>query len=122
MQPANNSWQYAEDGLVIGSSLTAPDSGMHYLPVMNLSDASCTLPAGRGIGDIYHATFLAQTCKIPCCLIGIRMMMNYHNSEDDELMLDVWHTTTLALRAKGTGPAPTFAWTQTWTRKSYPDI
>ncbi len=38
-QPGNNSWQYAEGGLVIRSSLTAPNSGMRYLPVMNLSDA-----------------------------------------------------------------------------------
>ncbi len=42
-QPTDNSWRYAEDGLVIGSSLTAPDAGTHYLPVMNLSDAPRTL-------------------------------------------------------------------------------
>ncbi len=36
-QPASNSWSYAEDGLVIGSSLVAPDRMILHIPVMNLS-------------------------------------------------------------------------------------
>ncbi len=32
-QPASNSWFYAEDGLVIGSSLVAPDKVTHHMPV-----------------------------------------------------------------------------------------
>ncbi len=47
-QLADNSWRYAEDGLVIGSSLNAPDCGTHYLPVMNLLDALCTKGPGLG--------------------------------------------------------------------------
>ncbi len=36
-KPANNSWWYAEDGLVIASSLVAPDKAIHYTLVINLS-------------------------------------------------------------------------------------
>ena len=57
-QPADNSWRYAEDGLVIGSSLTAPSAGAHQLPVLNLSTTPRTLPAGTRIGDLYPATSL----------------------------------------------------------------
>ncbi len=59
-QPADNSWRYAEDGLVIGSSLTASDSETHYLPVMNLSDAPRTLYAGARIGEVYSVTSLKR--------------------------------------------------------------
>ena len=59
-QPADNSWRYAEDGLVIGSSLTASDSEIHYLPVMNLSDAPRTLYAGARIGEVYPVTSLKR--------------------------------------------------------------
>ncbi len=52
-QPANNSWHYAEDGLVIGSSLVTPDKATHHIPVMNLSDTTRTLPEGTRMGDIY---------------------------------------------------------------------
>ncbi len=52
-QPANNSWRYAEDGLVIGSSLVTPDKATHHIPVMNLSDTTRTLPEGTRLGDIY---------------------------------------------------------------------
>ncbi len=41
-QPASNSWHYAEDRLVIGLSLVAPDKASHDVPVMNLSDATRT--------------------------------------------------------------------------------
>ncbi len=63
-QPTNNSWRYAEDGLVIGLSLTAPDSGTHYLPVMNLSDAPRTLYEGARIGEVYSVTSLKQAHEI----------------------------------------------------------
>ncbi len=39
-QPASNSWRYAEDGLVIGSSLVTPDKVTHHILVMNLSDTT----------------------------------------------------------------------------------
>ena len=52
-QPAGNSWCYAEDGLVIGSSLVAPDKVTHHIPVMNLSDATWTLHEGTQMGDIF---------------------------------------------------------------------
>ena len=45
-QPVGNNWRYAEDGLVIGSSLVAPDKATHHIPVMNLSDATRTLHEG----------------------------------------------------------------------------
>ncbi len=45
-QPASTSWHCAEDGLVIGSSLVAPDKVIHPIPVMNLSDATRTLYEG----------------------------------------------------------------------------
>ncbi len=52
-QPASNSWHYAEDGLVIGSSLVAPDQATHHVLVMNLSDSTRTLPEGTRLGDMY---------------------------------------------------------------------
>ncbi len=45
-QPADNSWRYAVDDMIIGSSLTASDSEIRYLLVMNLSGAPRTLYAG----------------------------------------------------------------------------
>ena len=57
-QPAESSWKYAKDGLVIGSSLTASDSQIHYLPVMNLSDAAHALYTGARIGEVYPVTSL----------------------------------------------------------------
>ncbi len=52
-QPASNSWRYAEDGLVIGSSLVTPDKATHHKPVMNLADTTRTLPEGTRLADIY---------------------------------------------------------------------
>ncbi len=52
-QLASNSWHYAEDGLVIGSSLVAPDKATHHIPVMNLSDSTQTLHEGTQLGDIF---------------------------------------------------------------------
>ncbi len=60
VQPSGNSWQYAEDGLFIGSSLLACDSETHCIPVMNLSDAQHTLHPGARIGDVYPVTSLKQ--------------------------------------------------------------
>ncbi len=58
-QPADNSWRYVEDVLVIGSSLTASDSEIQYLPVMNLSDAVvlCTRgPNQRSLSSHFSET------------------------------------------------------------------
>ncbi len=63
-QPADNSWRCTEDGLVIESSLTASDSEIHYLPVMNLSDAPHTLYAGSRIGEVYPVTSLKRAQEI----------------------------------------------------------
>ena len=56
-QPADNSWRYAEDGLVTGLSLAMPDSETHYLPVMKLSYSRRTfytmgLESGRSIRSL----------------------------------------------------------------------
>ncbi len=51
-QPASNTWRYAEDGLVIGSFLVAPDKATHHIPVMNLSDATQTLYKGTPLEDV----------------------------------------------------------------------
>ena len=59
-QPSGNSWCYAEDGIVIGSSLLARDSETHCIPVMNLSDAPRALHPGARIGDVYPVTSLKQ--------------------------------------------------------------
>ncbi len=50
-QPAINSWRYAEDGLVIGSSLVAQVT--HHILLMNLLDATWTLDEETRLGDIY---------------------------------------------------------------------
>ncbi len=63
-QSADNSWRYAEDGLVIGSSLTASDSEIPYLPVMDLSDAPHTLYAGSQIGEVYPVTSLKRAHEV----------------------------------------------------------
>ncbi len=63
-QPADNSWRYAEDGLVIGSSLIAPDTDTHYLPIMSLSDAPRTLYKGARIGEVYPVISLKQAQKM----------------------------------------------------------
>ncbi len=99
-QPTNNSWWYAEDGLVIGSSLTAPDSGTHYLPVMNLSDAPHTLYEGGRIGEVYPVTSLKQAHEM--LLIDLQLSDCYSDS-DDGVLLDV---RTAAKTSKGTGNKP----------------
>ncbi len=59
-QPADNSWQYAEDGLVIGSSLVAPAWKTHSLSVMNLSDELRNLYEGGLDQEVYPVTSLKQ--------------------------------------------------------------
>ncbi len=51
-QPAGSSWHYPEDGLIIGSSLVAPDKATHHIPVMNLSDTTRTLHEGTRLGEL----------------------------------------------------------------------
>ncbi len=86
VQPTNNSWRYAEDGLVIGSSFTAPDSGTHYLPVMNLSDAPCTLYEGARIREVYPVTSLKQAHEM---LQVDSQLSDWDSDSDDGVLLDV---------------------------------
>ncbi len=99
-QPADNRWRYAEDGLVIGSSLTAPGSGAHQLPVMNLSNAPRTLPAGTRIGDLYPATSLRQTCE----MFEAEPELSDWDSDDEDLLLDVRGTTKTGTKSQGARP------------------
>ena len=85
-QPTDNSWWYAEDGLVIGSSLTAPDSGTHYLPVMNLSDAPRTLYEGAQIGEVYPVTSLKQAHEM---LPVNSQLSDWDSDSDDGVLFDV---------------------------------
>ncbi len=85
-QPTDNSWRYAEDGLVIGSSLTAPDSGTHYLPVMNLSDAPRTLYKGAQIGEVYPVTSLKQAHEM---LPVNSQLSDWDSDSDDGVLFDV---------------------------------
>ncbi len=85
-QPTDNSWRYAKDGLVIGSSLIAPDSGTHYLPVMNLSDVPCTLYEGARIGEVYPVTSLKQAQEM---LQVHPQLSNWDSDSDDGELVDV---------------------------------
>ncbi len=60
VQQTNNSWRYAEDWVVIGSSLVAPNAVIYYIPVMNLSDATRTLHKGTWLGDVFPFELLKQ--------------------------------------------------------------
>ncbi len=86
-QPASNSWHYAEDGLVIGSSLVAPDKVTHHIPVMNMSDATWTLNEGTWLGDIFPVESLKHVQEIP----WVDSDLSDWESDDDELM-DVFAT------------------------------
>ncbi len=99
-QPADNSWRYAEDGLVIGSSFTAPSLGAHQLPVMKLSNAPRTLPAGTGIGYLYPAASLRQTCE----MFEAESELSDWDSDDEELLLDVRGTTKTGTKNQGARP------------------
>ncbi len=92
-QPSGNSWHYAENGLVIGSSLLARDSETHCIPVMNLSDAPRTLHPGAHIGDVYPVTSLKQAHEV----LELDPQFSDRDSEfdsDDEELLDVRTTDT----------------------------
>ncbi len=52
--------QCTEGGLVIGSSLGAPNTATHYIPVMNLSDDTCTLHEATWLGDVFLFESLKQ--------------------------------------------------------------
>ncbi len=87
-QPSGNSWRYADDGLVIESSLLVLDVGTHCIPVMNLSDAPRTLPLGARIGDVYPVTSLKQAHEV----LEVDPRLSDCDSEfdsDDEELLDV---------------------------------
>ncbi len=90
-QPADNSWRYAKDGLVIGSSLTASDSETHYLLVMNLSDAPRTLYAGARIGEVYPVTSLKRAQEM--FEVDLPFSDRDFDSDDGELV-DVCTTAT----------------------------
>ncbi len=80
-QPASNSWRYAEDGLVIGSSLVAPDKATHHIPVMNLSDTTQTLPEGTRLGDIYPVESFKHVEE----MLWVDSDLSDCESDDDEL-------------------------------------
>ncbi len=80
-QPANNGWHYAEDGLVIGSSLVAPEKATHHIPVMNLSDATRTLHEGTRLGDIYPVESFKHVQE----MLWVDSNMSDWESDDDEL-------------------------------------
>ncbi len=87
-QPSGNSWRYAKDGLVIGSSLLARDSETHCIPVTKLSDAPCTLHRGAQIGDVYPVTSLKQAHEV----LEVDLQLSDWDSKfdsDDEGLLDV---------------------------------
>ncbi len=68
-QPASNSWRYAEDGLVIGSFLVAPDKATHHIPVMNLWDATRTLHEGTRLGDIVAC--VRRCVRVSSCVVKV---------------------------------------------------
>ncbi len=84
-QPSGNSWHYAEDGLIIGSSLLARDSETHCIPVMNLSNVPRTLFPDW---DVYPVTSLKQAHEV----LKVDPQLSDWDSEfdsDDEELLDV---------------------------------
>ncbi len=81
-QLASNSWRYAEDGLIIGSSLVAPDKATHHIPVTNLSDATRTLHEGTRLGDIYPVESLKHAQEI----LWVDSDFSDWESDNDELM------------------------------------
>ncbi len=118
-QPTNNSWRYAEDGLVIGSSLTASDSGTHFLPVMNLSDAPHTLYEGARIGEVYPVTSLKQAHEM---LPVDSQLSDWDSDSDDGVLLDV-RTAAKPVPAQGIDPhAAMNAWMRAWIQKTYRSI
>ncbi len=52
-QRTNSSCQYAKDDLAIASFLVAPGVVTHYIPFMNVSDATWTLHGGTQLGDVF---------------------------------------------------------------------
>ncbi len=80
-QPASNSWCYAEDGLVIGSSLVAPNKATHHIPVMNLSGATQTLHEGTRLGDIYPVESFKHVQE----MLWLDSDLSDWESDDDEL-------------------------------------
>ena len=82
-QPASNSWRYAEDGLVIGSSLVAPDKATHHIPVMNLLYTTRTLHEGTRLGDIYPVESFKHVQE----MLWVDSDLSDWESDDDELMV-----------------------------------
>ncbi len=80
-QPASNSWLYAEDGLVIGSSLVAPDKVTHHIPVMNLWDTTRTLHEGTQLGGIYTVESFKHVQE----MLWMDSDLSDWESDDDEL-------------------------------------
>ncbi len=79
---ASNSCRYAEDGLVIGSSLVAPDKATHHIPLMNLSGATWNLHEGPRLGDIYPVDSFMHSKK---CSGWVNSDLSDWESDDDEL-------------------------------------
>ncbi len=101
-QPASNSWRYAKDGLVIGSSLVAPDKATRHIPVMNLSDATRTLHEGTRLRDI----FLVESLKPVQEMLWVDSDFPDWDSDDDELT-DVRATSITSRSASAKTPRAT---------------
>ncbi len=82
MQHTDNSWHYAEDGLVIDLSLVAPESETQCIPVMKLSDVSSILYPGACTGNVY----LVTSPKVPQEVLPAdpRFSDGDSDSEDEE--------------------------------------
>ncbi len=89
MQPTNNSWQYTEDGLTIGLYLVAPDTATHYIPVMNLSDATRLCINETRLGMVFQVKSRKKVQE----MIWVNHRLSDCNSENDEL-LDVCTSST----------------------------
>ena len=75
-QPCSNQWRYAEDGIVIGSALKAPDQSETVIPVMNLIDEPHTLYRGTQIGEVHVIT--------QCDRVEGMLPMTTQDSDDSE--------------------------------------
>ncbi len=62
------------------------DSKTHYLPVMNLSDALCTLYEGARIGEVCHFTSLKQAQEM---LPVDFQLLDWDSDSDDVELVDV---------------------------------
>ena len=72
---------YAKHGLVIGSSLVAPDKETHHIPVMNLPYTARTLHEGTRLGVIYPVESFKHVQE----MLWVDSDLSDWESDDDEL-------------------------------------